>query len=34
MICINDLNMNVGGMISTFAHDMKIGGGVENEEDY
>lgn len=32
-MCINDLSVNVGDMISKFADDSKIGVSVHGEED-
>ena len=34
VIYINDLNENIGGMVSKFADDTKIGGIVDSEEGY
>ena len=34
VIYINDLDENMGGMVSKFADDTKIGGIVDNEEGY
>ena len=34
VIYINDLDENIGGMVSKFADDTKIGGIVDSEEGY
>ena len=34
VIYINDLDENIGGMVSKFADDTKIGGIVDSEESY